>query len=200
MRKFFPVGRQSAYCRGLTLWAACMPVQKLKWRPQLEGNLRKTKLRVEKGKDLIFLGLRLLPHRHLQLTSQAPRGINASEFAEARALEISNMVEAIKEGDRTSGKRLFQTLPKHMRRRAMSHNVKRMPARLRYRASLEVCIIICGGRDVLCWKVGPRVRNSSSFPSPLQCVNAMFKLKWFQLGCKICVERPLNPLYKLSLR
>ena len=76
-----------------------------------------------------------------EVISQAPRGINAAEFAEARALEISNMVEAIKDADKISGKRLFQTLPRHMRRRAMSHNVKRMPARLRYRASLEVCII-----------------------------------------------------------
>ena len=72
------------------------------------------------------------------VTSQAPRGINAVEFAEARALEINNMVEAIKEADNLSGKRLFQTLPRHMRRRAMSHNVKRMPARLRQRASFEV--------------------------------------------------------------
>ena len=72
------------------------------------------------------------------VVSQAPRGINPAEFAEARALEIQNMVEAIKDGDRTSGKRIFQTLPRHMRRRAMSHNVKRMPVRLRQRASHEV--------------------------------------------------------------
>lgn len=100
------------------------------------------------------------------VTSQAPRGINASEFAEARALEISNMVEAIKEGDRTSGKRLFQTLPKHMRRRAMSHNVKRIPARLRYRASLEVCIIICDERDVFVWE-GQRATCPESLHFPL---------------------------------
>lgn len=72
------------------------------------------------------------------IISQAPRGINAAEFAEARALEINNMVEAIKEADSLSGKRLFQTLPKHMRRRAMSHNIKRIPSRLRQRASFEV--------------------------------------------------------------
>lgn len=72
------------------------------------------------------------------IISQAPRGINAAEFAEARALEINNMVEAIKEADGLSGKRLFQTLPKHMRRRAMSHNIKRIPSRLRQRASFEV--------------------------------------------------------------
>ena len=72
------------------------------------------------------------------IISQASRGINAAEFAEARALEINSMVEAIKEADSLSGKRLFQTLPKHMRRRAMSHNIKRIPSRLRQRASFEV--------------------------------------------------------------
>lgn len=72
------------------------------------------------------------------VVSKAPRGIKVEEFAESRAFEIHNMVEAIKAADRSSGKRLFQTLPRHMRRRAMSHNVKRMPARLRYRATLEM--------------------------------------------------------------
>ena len=72
------------------------------------------------------------------VVSKSPRGINVGEFSESRAFEIYNMVEAIKAADRSSGKRLFQRLPRHMRRRAMSHNVKRMPARLRYRAELEV--------------------------------------------------------------
>lgn len=74
------------------------------------------------------------------VTSQAPRAINAEQFASARAVEIKNMVTAIEEADKSKGKRLFQTLPRHMRRRAMSHNVKRMPVRLRQRASYEVCV------------------------------------------------------------
>ena len=74
------------------------------------------------------------------VTSQAPRAINAEQFASARAVEIKNMVAAIKEAEKSQGKRVFQTLPRHMRRRAMSHNVKRMPARLRQRASYEVCV------------------------------------------------------------
>jgi len=74
------------------------------------------------------------------ITSQAPRAINAEQFASARAVEIKNMVTAIEEADKSKGKRVFQTLPRHMRRRAMSHNVKRMPVRLRQRASYEVCV------------------------------------------------------------
>ena len=93
-----------------------------------------------KRKRAEISGFSSTAHSTLAATSQAPRGTNAAQFAEARAFEINNMVEAIKEADSLSGKRLFQTLPRHMRRRAMSHNVKRMPARLRNRASLEVCI------------------------------------------------------------
>ena len=37
------------------------------------------------------------------------------------------------------GKRVFQTLPRHMRRRAMSHNPKRLPRRLQEAATKEVC-------------------------------------------------------------
>ena len=72
------------------------------------------------------------------VTSLAPRGINVAEFAESRALEIHNMVEAITEADKSSRKRVFQQLPRHMRRRAMSHNVKRLPVRLREEAEVEV--------------------------------------------------------------
>ena len=39
------------------------------------------------------------------------------------------------------GKRVFQQLPRHMRRRAMSHNVRRLPRRLQEKASKEVYYI-----------------------------------------------------------
>ena len=37
-----------------------------------------------------------------------------------------------------SAKRVFQTLPRHLRRRAMSHNVYKLPVRLRQKAIEEV--------------------------------------------------------------
>ena len=52
------------------------------------------------------------------VTSQAPRAINAEQFASARAVEIKNMVTAIEEADKSKGKRLFQTLPRHMRKKS----------------------------------------------------------------------------------
>lgn len=69
---------------------------------------------------------------------KAPRGINAAEFAEARALEIHNMMTALSTASQHSNKRVFQSLPRHMRRRAASHNSKRMPARLRDAYNREV--------------------------------------------------------------
>lgn len=63
------------------------------------------------------------------------------DYAEARALELSNMVRALKSKGGT--KRTFQLLPRHMRRRAMSHNVKRLPRRLRKAAMKEVSDYHC---------------------------------------------------------
>jgi hypothetical protein len=46
------------------------------------------------------------------------------------------MVKALR--SKGGSKRTFQQLPRHMRRRAMSHNVKRLPRRLRSQAEREV--------------------------------------------------------------
>lgn len=51
-------------------------------------------------------------------------------------MELSNMVRALE--SKGGSKRVFQQLPRHMRRRAMSHNVKRLPRRLREAARKEV--------------------------------------------------------------
>lgn len=43
----------------------------------------------------------------------------------------------------SANSRAFQELPKHLRRRAMSHNVHRIPARLREKAVAEVILDTC---------------------------------------------------------
>lgn len=54
---------------------------------------------------------------------------SAVAFAQARAAEVSAMLNAV---TKTTGScHVFGALPKHMRRRAMSHNTKRLPCRLR---------------------------------------------------------------------
>ncbi|TSK20265.1 Ribonucleases P/MRP protein subunit POP1 [Bagarius yarrelli] len=58
-----------------------------------------------------------------------PKYITASLFAKARAAEVNAMLKAVTKT--TSSSHVFGALPKHMRRRAMSHNTKRLPCRLR---------------------------------------------------------------------
>ncbi|KAL7835658.1 hypothetical protein SRHO_G00280050 [Serrasalmus rhombeus] len=58
-----------------------------------------------------------------------PKYITASLFAKARAAEVNAMLRAV---TKTTGScHVFGALPKHMRRRSMSHNTKRLPCRLR---------------------------------------------------------------------
>ncbi|XP_007234784.3 ribonucleases P/MRP protein subunit POP1 [Astyanax mexicanus] len=58
-----------------------------------------------------------------------PKYITASMFAKARAAEVNSMLKAVSKT--TGSSHVFGALPKHMRRRAMSHNTKRLPRRLR---------------------------------------------------------------------
>ncbi|CAO2602537.1 Ribonucleases P/MRP protein subunit POP1 [Lemmus lemmus] len=68
-------------------------------------------------------------------SQEIPKYITASTFAQARAAEISAMLKAV--AQKSSNSLVFQTLPRHMRRRAMSHNVKRLPRRLQEMAKKE---------------------------------------------------------------
>ncbi|XP_025830511.1 ribonucleases P/MRP protein subunit POP1 isoform X2 [Agrilus planipennis] len=60
-----------------------------------------------------------------------PRTLSIMKFTAARIEEIKSMREALKLSSST--KLAFQTLPKHMRRRIMSHNPKRVPREMRTR-------------------------------------------------------------------
>lgn len=70
------------------------------------------------------------------VASATPRVLDVLEFAQARAQEIARLSLSI-EGLGGS-KRVFQLMPRHLRRRAMSHNIHRMPYRLRAAAKREV--------------------------------------------------------------
>jgi len=74
-----------------------------------------------------------------QDTSSGPRGVCVADFLQARATELHNMTVTISHHGGT--RRAFQTLPRHMRRRAMSHDIKRLPHRLREQAKKEVCLV-----------------------------------------------------------
>uniref|UniRef100_A0A8C5MUQ1 POP1 homolog, ribonuclease P/MRP subunit n=1 Tax=Leptobrachium leishanense TaxID=445787 RepID=A0A8C5MUQ1_9ANUR len=65
-----------------------------------------------------------------------PKYLTATMFAQARAAEINAMVKAV--SVKTSNCLVFQSLPRHMRRRAMGHDIKRLPRRLREIAKKEL--------------------------------------------------------------
>lgn len=60
---------------------------------------------------------------------QLPTHVHTFKFAADRVDEIKSLLGAINHPNQT--KLVFQTLPKHMRRRAMSHNPKRLPRKYR---------------------------------------------------------------------
>ncbi|KFR13046.1 Ribonucleases P/MRP protein subunit POP1, partial [Opisthocomus hoazin] len=70
------------------------------------------------------------------VSEEMPKYITVSTFAQARAAEINAMLKAV--AQKSSNSLVFQTLPRHMRRRAMSHNIKRLPRRLQEIARKEV--------------------------------------------------------------
>ncbi|XP_075682072.1 ribonucleases P/MRP protein subunit POP1 [Rhinoderma darwinii] len=65
-----------------------------------------------------------------------PKYLTATMFAQARAAEINAMMKAVSQ--KSSNTLVFQSLPRHMRRRAMGHNIKRLPRRLREIAKKEM--------------------------------------------------------------
>ncbi|KAI0670934.1 POP1-domain-containing protein [Trametes maxima] len=67
-----------------------------------------------------------------------PGALNVERFAESRAFEINAMHEAMQNARATSTQRAWQQLPRHLRRRAASHDVRRVPLRLRDKALAEM--------------------------------------------------------------
>ncbi|KIY46529.1 POP1-domain-containing protein [Fistulina hepatica ATCC 64428] len=67
-----------------------------------------------------------------------PSQLDVERFAEARAFEIDAMHKAMKSASESSTQRVWQSLPRALRRRAASHDVRRVPVRLRERAKAEM--------------------------------------------------------------
>ena len=67
-----------------------------------------------------------------------PRNIDLETFTQARILELEHFLSILNDkaavGGRMGTKKSFQLLPKHMRRRAMSHNSHRIPSKIRHLA------------------------------------------------------------------
>ncbi len=67
-----------------------------------------------------------------------PGGLNINNFVKAREFEINALETSMQKSRKSLMARAFQQLPRHMRRRTASHNVKKIPKRLRKRAEQEV--------------------------------------------------------------
>lgn len=61
-------------------------------------------------------------------SEKVPMYVRLQEFTKHRIEEILMLTESLKESPFKG--QAFQRLPKHMRRRQMSHNLKRLPRRL----------------------------------------------------------------------
>lgn len=64
--------------------------------------------------------------------------LDVSAFVKAREFEIKAMGSSMRASKNSLSTRAFQQVPKDLRRRTASHNVKRVPRRLRTRAAREV--------------------------------------------------------------
>ena len=64
--------------------------------------------------------------------------LDVSAFVKAREFEIRAMAASMGASKNSLATRAFQQVPKDLRRRTASHNVKRVPKRLRARAANEV--------------------------------------------------------------
>jgi ribonuclease P/MRP protein subunit POP1 len=64
--------------------------------------------------------------------------LNVDNFVKAREFEIKALEDGLKRSKQVLSRRAFQDVPKDLRRRTASHNVKRVPKRLRQRAAKEV--------------------------------------------------------------
>lgn len=67
--------------------------------------------------------------------------VNVDSFVGAQEFAIKALEDGMKSSKKSSTTRAFQNVPRELRRRTASHNVKRVPKRLRARAAKEVRLV-----------------------------------------------------------
>lgn len=65
--------------------------------------------------------------------------LDVDKFVKSREYEIQALEQGLVRSKKALSRRAFQQVPKELRRRTASHNVKRVPKRLRERGRREVC-------------------------------------------------------------
>lgn len=79
-------------------------------------------------------------------SQSVPNKLDVPAFVNARANEIMVLEQAMAKSKSAGAARIFQSLPRSMRRRTASHNVKRVPKRMRWKALKEMGVT--GAPDV----------------------------------------------------
>ncbi|KAK3090672.1 hypothetical protein FSP39_013594 [Pinctada imbricata] len=85
--------------------------------------------------DNNFRGQKRKREEEPDILCQAPREISVVQYAQSRASEIQALSQEVNKKNASSFVNTF--IPRHMRRRAMSHNVKRFPRRIRDKLNVK---------------------------------------------------------------
>lgn len=86
---------------------------------------------------------RTLAVQSTEAALSATGDLDVAAYAAARTFEIQALEKGIERSKIALTTRAFQKVPRSLRRRTASHNVKRVPRRLRARAKREVCLTLC---------------------------------------------------------
>jgi hypothetical protein len=81
---------------------------------------------------------RSIPVQSADVAISATGELNVAAFVKAREYEINALEKSMQKARKGLASRAFQQVPRAMRRRTASHNVKKVPRRLRGQAEREV--------------------------------------------------------------
>ena len=82
--------------------------------------------------------IRAIPSQSTDAALSVTGELDVASFVKAREYEINALEKSMQNTRHGLTTRAFQQVPRKMRRRTASHNVKRVPRRLRQRAEKEV--------------------------------------------------------------
>ena len=112
-----------------------VPLQKRKQPAQSEITSSSTQ---RSAKRVKALNARSILTQHSDKALKPNGELDVSAFVKSREFEIKAMVANMGASKSSLSTRAFQQVPANLRRRTASHNVKRVPKRLRARAAKEV--------------------------------------------------------------
>lgn len=93
--------------------------------------------------------IRAIPSQSTDAALSATGELDVASFVKSREYEINALEKSMQATRRGLTTRAFQQVPRYMRRRTASHNVKMVPRRLRRRAEREVSAVSYVGMERL---------------------------------------------------